>query len=329
MELHEGLAALCIDSARPEEAAECYKTCLNLDSSPAAAAVPAPDLAGNTVHSPDECEEARRRRARRDRWSVALFKCHASVCSWDDWDADARALRSAVRRHRAAGATTSKTRRVGGGIAADADGDDRNVGRITGEWRERFIAGVPWEEDEEDEIIEIEGERAPRRVDPGRREGDGGSNTVRSGGSPGSRSNDEVGGDVSSDDGDGGVVVDRPVLHPFDSLSAPLTIADCLAVAQQQSRAVLAAARKTAGANVVTDSGCEETAGGERRFVGREEQLRRPMEDVNGRLRLGYVSGDLMGTHPLTHLMQVRPGAMGWCRKSLLHFTRSRVVWRV
>lgn len=105
--------------------------------------------------------------------------------------------------------------------------------------------------------------------------------------------------DVGDDD------VSRPTLHPFDSLSAPLSIGDCFAVAQYQSRAVLAESRlqdRFQGDRVVAEE------------KGVRQQQRpgaSASRDEKGRVRLGYVSGDLMGSHPLTHLMQVREVTFG------------------
>ena len=115
---------------------------------------------------------------------------------------------------------------------------------------------------------------------------------------------------------DGGIDADlgRPALHPFDSLSAPLSIGDCLAVAQQQSRGLLAEAREDGVCGGKSQDGMRE-GGKERHERGegqawplKERAVSRssPSRDAMGRVRLGYVSGDLMGTHPLTHLMQVR-----------------------
>lgn len=111
--------------------------------------------------------------------------------------------------------------------------------------------------------------------------------------------------EAAPDAGDRGDV-SRPALHPFDSLSSPLSIGDCFKVAQQQSRGVLSeAAETTSGVKL------DEAREGEGR--PRQWRRRRPRplaaassRDSRGRVRLGFVSGDLMGTHPLTHLMQAR-----------------------
>ena len=109
--------------------------------------------------------------------------------------------------------------------------------------------------------------------------------------------------EATPDAGDRGDV-SRPALHPFDSLSSPLTIDDCFVVAQQQSRGVLA---EVAGSSGVKHEGGD-GEGRPRQWWWRKP---RPLaagssRDARGRVRLGYVSGDLMGTHPLTHLMQAR-----------------------
>lgn len=103
-----------------------------------------------------------------------------------------------------------------------------------------------------------------------------------------------VGTAATDADAPGGDDKSRPTLHPFDSLSAPLSIGDCLAVAEQQSRGVLAEA---GGGRALKEVEAKGGQLGERQVSSR---------DARGRVRLGYVSGDLMGTHPLTHLMQVK-----------------------
>lgn len=103
-----------------------------------------------------------------------------------------------------------------------------------------------------------------------------------------------VGTAATDADAPGGNDTSRPALHPFDSLSAPLSIGDCLAVAEQQSRGVLAEA---GGGRALKGVEAKREQLGERQASSR---------DARGRVRLGYVSGDLMGTHPLTHLMQVK-----------------------
>lgn len=218
---------MCVDSARPEEAAACYRRCLELTSEASAGSTSA---------------------LRRDRWSAALAKCNASLCDWRDWDAEVRALRIAVRR--------AKTRFEEEQGNIDSDEQDH------GESREGNAA-------EEDAPF------VARGVD--------------------------LSGDSKRTHGEG--INARPAIHPFDSLSAALSIVDSLVVAQQHSRVVLAQARR--GLSRV------EAARANRRET--DENPSRPHRDgvplVEGeRLRLGYVSGDLMGTHPLTHLMQVSFG---------------------
>ncbi|CAM9655738.1 unnamed protein product, partial [Choristocarpus tenellus] len=83
VDAYEGLAALCIDSGRPEEAASCYSRCLELTIS---------EEAGRNGENGGELTD------RRDRWEVALFKCRAALCDWKEWDASTEALRVAVRR---------------------------------------------------------------------------------------------------------------------------------------------------------------------------------------------------------------------------------------
>lgn len=246
-----------MDSARPEEAAKCYQTCLDLESS------------RNHTESSGKDHEDDARRAQRDRWSVALFKCHASLCLWNDWDEEARALRAAVRR------------RAGSEIISSQGASGGNF------------------EKERGSIVGVRGEKRTSRANARSRsanvgvEGDG----------------DGTGFSLSDCDGiddndDGGSTSDRfcfpQAIHPFDSLSAPLSIGDCLAVAQQQSRRVLAEARARDGRS--NTGGLAESV---EKHSARQWQRRMPDGAKRGRLRLGYVSGDLMGTHPLTHLMQV------------------------
>lgn len=227
VDLHEGLAALCVDSGHADEAAACYCRCLELVSSARTPSQPVPDA------------------ARVDRWSVALFKCHASLCEWDGWNAEARALRSAVRRRQGL--------EVGGSVARPSPSCDDM-------YDPEGLLGLTLSPDERQHYVQLEMDAAAGTATP------------------------EV---VGADGGD----LSRPALHPFDSLSAPLSIGDCLAVAEKQSRGVLAEAKGGLGA-------WDGVAEGE----GRRALLSR---DARGRVRLGYVSGDLMATHPLTHLMQV------------------------
>ncbi|CAM9927499.1 unnamed protein product, partial [Ectocarpus fasciculatus] len=280
IDLHEGLAALCVDSGNPEEAAALYRRCLGLHAAAAAAAAAAeggrriPSFSSPDPSKPDDPDSkeatgaAAAAVARTDRWSVALFKCDASLCQWDDWNDEALTLRAAVRR-RGGLRRPGRTRGGGFGGRLPSAGDD-------GDLVERLLLGY---EDDDDFDSQRQGNS------------DGGSYGVSGDASPGPS---------------------RPALHPFDSLSAPLSIGDCLAVAQQQTRGVLAEAR---GSDSVPQVGKEEERE-ETEGVGwvQGQRMRQfhtglsssssSLRDERGRVRLGYVSGDLMGTHPLTHLMQ-------------------------
>ena len=354
IDLHEGLAALCVDSGRPEEAAACYRRCLELHAAqttaPAAApanpaaqapapapAAPAnptissfPDLPAADLTSEEEvpgsqaavpatdaaAAEATQATAeaateaaaaRTDRWSVALFKCNASLCQWADWDIEALALRTAVRRQRRWRRQQRRQRREPSG---ERTGVDSTGGRYAVEGgRELGPAGpAPLSSRTvgkgSDDLVKL--------LLLGRDDDDGG------GGGGGSWPSQDAKEDQSSD---GDAVADvcvsyglpRPALHPFDSLSAPLSIGDCLDVAQHQSRGLLAEAREECGNHRggIADQELERNQRGEGQNWPRERRAASPSppsspRDATGRVRLGYVSGDLMGTHPLTHLMQAR-----------------------
>lgn len=255
------------------------------------------DVAAEAV----EAEEAATA-ARTDRWSVALFKCNASLCQWSDWDAEALALRTAVRRlrwRRRRGSGTEGMhldRRKGGAVeggrgAAGLLFSSREVGNVRDDLVELLLLG---RDDDDDESW-------PSR---------------------GAKQDQDSGRDVGAEGGVGSDLP-RPALHPFDSLSAPLSIGDCLDVAQQQSRGLLAEAREE-GACGKPQDGVEkqESARNEEREDQAWPRQRRaaspspPSRDATGRVRLGYVSGDLMGTHPLTHLMQARRDHNTWCKSS-------------
>lgn len=221
--------------------------------------------------------------ARKDRWSVALFKCNASLCQWDDWNGEALALRTAVRR-RGQWRRRGRTRGGGFGGRLSSVGDD-------GDLVHKLLLG--YEDDDFERLV-------PR--DKQQRQGNNGGDS-----------------DNGGVNGDAGAGPSRPALHPFDSLSAPLSIGDCLAVAQQQTRGVLAEAR--GGNSGPRGRDDEKIILGEEGVGGVQGQSLRqlhsgfsppssssPLRDERGRVRLGYVSGDLMGTHPLTHLMQARAG---------------------
>lgn len=279
--LHEGLAALCVDDGRPEEAAACYRRCLELlHAAKAAAAAVATNLDASSDFSTAEAS------ARTDRWSVALFKCNASLCQWGDWDAEALALRTAVRRR------PRRRRRRLGESGEEGKFSDRREGYAVGGGRvgdyDYLLLGHNDDDDDDDSW--------PSR--------DTKQQQHRGGGGGGGNSDADVDGGVSSD-------LPRPALHPFDSLSAPLSIGDCLAVAQHQSRGLLAEAREEGvlcgnpqGGR--EEEGVEGNGGAEEQAWPRERRRAAspPSRGATGRVRLGYVSGDLMGTHPLTHLMQ-------------------------
>lgn len=296
IDLHEGLAALCVDSGHPEEAAACYRRCLDLHA--AATAIPAREStpsafptdsgsADDGSADPAAVEAA----ARTDRWSVALFKCNASLCQWGDWDAEAVALRTAVRRRRRRGegqderAEAPRDSRASGGRGPHSDGNGL-IGSL--------LLGHDDCDDNDDVDSSSSYHGTPRNQQ--RRRGNRAPSGV--------------------DGGDIDAAFFRPALHPFDSLSAPLSIGDCLAVAQQQSRGVLAEARTEQGSGGKHKRAQEK---GEAREQGHQRQrwqrptLTSSSRDARGRIRLGYVSGDFMGTHPLTHLMQARAVARVAC----------------
>ncbi|CBJ28382.1 UDP-N-acetylglucosamine--peptide N-acetylglucosaminyltransferase, family GT41 [Ectocarpus siliculosus] len=283
IDLHEGLAALCVDSGNPEEAAALYRRCLGLHAAASAEGggrTPSfsssdPSAAGHL--SSKEATEAAAA-ARKDRWSVALFKCNASLCQWDDWNGEALTLRTAVRRRERRRRGRTRGGGVGGRLSSVED---------DGDLVHRLLLG--YEDDDFERLV-------PR------------DKQQRQGNNVGDSDNGGV-------NGDAGAGPSRPALHPFDSLSAPLSIGDCLAVAQQQTSGVLSEAR---GGNSGPRGRDEE-----KRILGEEgvggvqgQSLRQfhsgfsspssspLLRDERGRVRLGYVSGDLMGTHPLTHLMQ-------------------------
>eukprot|EP00904_Undaria_pinnatifida_P003604 jgi/Undpi1/13244/HiC_scaffold_8.g02906.m1 len=307
--LHEGLAALSVDSGRPAEAAACYRRCLDLAASPSPAS-------GQVTDS-----------VRIDRWSVALFKCHASLCDWDDWNAEARALRAAVRR-RGGGEkrrSVGKEGEGGGGEEGLGEavtvtssppprlhGSDRalllGLELLPGERQGRHAAlwsnmGTEGPNDTGGGAVgKAVGETA--REAPARSAKEMKTATATENGGPAESPSlitaafEAASAEAATDAANEGDV-SRPALHPFDSLSAPLSIGDCFAVAQQQSRAILAEASGTRGVKPETSE----------RDGRPRQRRRRPLaaassRDSRGRVRLGFVSGDLMGTHPLTHLMQ-------------------------
>lgn len=309
--LHEGLAALSVDSGRPAEAAACYRRCLDLAASPSPAS-------GQVTDS-----------VRIDRWSVALFKCHASLCDWDDWNAEARALRAAVRR-RGGGEkrrSVGKEGEGGGGEEGLGEavtvtssppprlhGSDRalllGLELLPGERQGRHAAlwsnmGTEGPNDTGGGAVgKAVGETA--REAPARSAKEMKTATATENGGPAESPSlitaafEAASAEAATDAANEGDV-SRPALHPFDSLSAPLSIGDCFAVAQQQSRAILAEASGTRGVKPETSE----------RDGRPRQRRRRPLaaassRDSRGRVRLGFVSGDLMGTHPLTHLMQAR-----------------------
>lgn len=313
IDLHEGLAALCVDSGHPEEAAACYRRCLDLqaaEAEAAEAAAIAPSDIFPAHHHPSKgapgvaataTAGAEAAAARIDRWSVALFKCNASLCQWDDWSAEALALRSALHRRRRRrrqeeagkeeqGIRGGVRRGRGGGVGAKArpmPSSQRSGNNDKVDLVDMLLLG----RDDDDIDTALDSWRPSRdKWQLQRYHGDGDDDNG-------------VDGNINSDD------VSRPALHPFDSLSAPLSIGDCLAVAQQHSRGVLVEA--SGGGDVVEAHGGEEKDEEVAKVQGGRRQLRRhasfsSSRDAKGRVRLGYVSGDLMGTHPLTHLMQAR-----------------------
>ncbi|CAN0256300.1 unnamed protein product, partial [Discosporangium mesarthrocarpum] len=128
IDAYEGLAALCVDSGQPQEAAECYRSCLDLTSptppdgtdTDIAPPPPASEVGQGTDKGPrssilrddtragfsaaaaaavaEEVDGSLGPTLRRDRWSVALFKCRAALCDWTDWEASSNDLRAAVCR---------------------------------------------------------------------------------------------------------------------------------------------------------------------------------------------------------------------------------------
>ncbi|CAM9951401.1 unnamed protein product, partial [Ectocarpus sp. 13 AM-2016] len=222
IDLHEGLAALCVDSGNPEEAAALYRRCLVLHATAAverSGRIPSfsssdPSAAGDlSSEETTEAAAAARKDRWSDRWSVALFKCNASLCQWDDWNGEALALRTAVRRR--GRRWRGRTRGGGSGGRLSSVEDD-------GDLVHRLLLG--YEDYDFERLVPRDKQQVPR--DKQQEQG----NNVR----------DSDNGGV---DGDAGAGPLRPALHPFDSLSAPLSIGDCLAVAQQQTRGVLAEAR--------------------------------------------------------------------------------------
>lgn len=228
IDLHEGLAALYCDWGRPEEAAKCYLRCLELSSG-----------------LPRGSTGVRKRAS----WHVAIFKCHASLCDWKDWDTEVDELRAVVRRGR-----RREERESGEGLDHAFNWNDDSAPE----------SGFP-----ETDGAEPSGIKAVK-----------GNHSVKC--TTSERS---------------GI---RPVVHPFDSLSAPLSVIDCLAVAREQSLAVLAESEKVFSSR-------EGLKDARRRLADVRWRCRTDGELMpsDRRLRLGYISGDLMGSHPLTHLMQV------------------------
>lgn len=295
IDLHEGLAALCVDSGLPEEAAACYRRCLELHAAAAVAATPQePEKkisAGSGLMDGASVDEAAGA-ARTDRWSVALFKCNASLCQWGDWDAEALALRTAVRRRQ----RRRQGEQRGEGKSAERSGGTSRLSSTAGrgpdgeDGRRDLIRSLllGYDGEDVDDVGSFSDCWTPRNQQQ-RRGGD---------------DHDGVEGGCTD------APLSRPALHPFDSLSAPLSIGDCLAVAQQQSLGVLAGARKERGVESVRERAPEKGAATRPRH--QRQRWERPTlpslsslsRDARGRIRLGYVSGDLMGTHPLTHLMQ-------------------------
>lgn len=270
-----------MDSGLAEEAAGCYRRCLELSS-------PSPSGSSSSVVADA---------ARIDRWSVALFKCHTSVCYWDSWRTEARSLQEAVRRCQ-----------PGSGSTAPPHGAQDTSDRNELLWSGFDSLDVFTPESSGDGLgsVVIAKGSTEDSMSPGAATAatSAFTNSIHVDGTSDDQSSDggsSMGNGVirtKTDDFAASCGVGRydvillPPLHPFDSLSAPLSIGDCLAVAQQQSRRVLAEGR------AAVNTGCHERMFENRRTVPY-------LRDRNKRIRLGYMSGDLMGTHPLTHLMQV------------------------
>ncbi|CAB1106042.1 GT41 [Ectocarpus sp. CCAP 1310/34] len=268
VDLHEGLAALCVDSGNPEEAAALYRRLLGLHATATAEgsgrirsfSSSNPSAAGD-LSSKETTEAAAA--ARKDRWSVALFKCNASLCQWDDWNGEALALRTAVRRR--GWRRRGRTRGEGSGGRLSSMEDD-------GDLVHRLLLG--YEDDDFERFVPRD-----KQQSQGNNVGDSNNGGV---------------------DGGAGAGPSRPALHPFDSLSAPLSIGDCLAVAQQQTRGVLAEARGGDGGPRGRDED-ERTSGGEGVGGVQGQSLRRlfhagfsspssssSLRDERGRVRLGF-----------------------------------------
>lgn len=273
IDLHEGLAALYVDSGLAEEAAACYRRCLELSS-------PSPSGSSSPVVADA---------ARIDRWSVALFKCHTSVCYWDSWRTEARSLQEAVRRCQPGSGSTVLPHHaqdnsdcnelLWSGFESSGDGSASAVIAKRSTEDTMSPAASAAEMSALTNYSSVDGTSGEQSSD--------GESSVENG-VIGTKTDD-----FAASRGVGRYdTISPPPLHPFDSLSAPLSIGDCLAVAQQQSRRVLAEGR------AAVNTGCHERIFENRRTVPY-------LRDRNTRIRLGYMSGDLMGTHPLTHLMQV------------------------
>ena len=74
-----------------------------------------------------------------------------------------------------------------------------------------------------------------------------------------------------------------PIVHPFDSLTLPLSISDLKTIAEQYASSVSIRMQRKYQSSIRIE--CIDTS-------------------KSKRIRIGYVSGDLMGTHPLLHLMK-------------------------
>eukprot|EP00611_Tribonema_gayanum_P030620 TRINITY_DN8583_c0_g1_i2.p1 TRINITY_DN8583_c0_g1~~TRINITY_DN8583_c0_g1_i2.p1 ORF type:complete len:680 (-),score=259.14 TRINITY_DN8583_c0_g1_i2:23-2062(-) len=96
---------------------------------------------------------------------------------------------------------------------------------------------------------------------------------------------------------------DMPVIHPFDALSRPLTAADNRVIATQYARSV--SARMAAEEAAAAHTRSLEAPPPPQPSRSRERAAQTPPPpQPQRRIRIAYVTGDLMGTHPLTHLMQ-------------------------